>query len=164
MTRQLLIPILVALFLLTSGCGAADTGRISDSSGSTPGTTQTTEQALQATSTSAASEATAAIELQASHKGKLMDRAAIEQAVKADLAKYLQVAAAQITVIETAEHTWPDQGLGCTTSPGVFEPVSTPGYLVRLKHDNETHAYHTDLHGRFLRCVDMGKPLGPITR
>jgi cytoskeletal protein RodZ len=164
MRRQWIITGLIALFLLQTGCGAVDGGQSSESIVSASTTSQPADAIVEATATSATAEATRPTRPQASHTGTSMDRTVIERAVVNDLAKYLNVTAKQITVTETDERTWPDQGLGCNIRQGVFEPAPTPGYLIRLKHNDQAFRYHTDRQGSFLRCMDLGKPMGPITR
>lgn len=88
----------------------------------------------------------------------------IEDKVKADLASYLGTSVDQISTIEIAERTWPDRGLGCRIRSGVFEPQPIAGFLITLEHNGQAYPYHTDRASMFVRCLDPGKPLDPITR
>lgn len=161
--RQIMVAIFGALCLLLAGCGSDDGGQSPDSVVSASMTSQAADASREATPLPA-SEATYTAQPQASSTGALVDRTVIQRAVINDLAKYFNVTVEQIKLIETSERTWLDPGLGCNIRQGVFEPAPTPGFLITLQHNNETYAYHTDTQGRFVRCVDAGKPLGPITR
>ncbi len=93
-----------------------------------------------------------------------MDVALIERLVIEDLAATLGTTVTEIRHIATEARTWPDAGLGCQTRKGVYEPAPIGGYLVQLAHGMRTFEYHTDQAGHFLRCLEPGKPLGPIQR
>ena len=69
----------------------------------------------------------------------------------------------QIQVSSAIVRTWNDQGLGCARK-GMYEPVPTPGYELTLTYNQQTFRYHTDLHGRIIRCIESNKRLGPISR
>ena len=88
----------------------------------------------------------------------------MEQLVKADLAALFGAPIDQIVVAEAGERTWEDEGLGCNARRGVFESMGVPGYRIVLAHGADTFEYHTDRHGRFLRCIEPGKPLDPISK
>ena len=83
---------------------------------------------------------------------------------QADLAAFLGVPAAQIQISSSASRTWPDQGLGCSARKGVYEPAQIAGYEFIFSHGGATYRYHSDQHGRVVRCPDPGKPIGPIAR
>lgn len=83
--------------------------------------------------------------------------------VQAELAASLQVAADTITVVATRSRVWPDRGLGCAARPGQAEPERIPGYEIVLAHAGSTYTYHSDEHGRAIRCPDRKKPIGPIS-
>lgn len=82
---------------------------------------------------------------------------------RADLAAALQVDADTIRVASTHSRVWPDRGLGCAARPGQAEPERTPGYEIVLAHAGSTYTYHSDEHGRAIRCPDRKKPIGPIS-
>jgi hypothetical protein len=82
--------------------------------------------------------------------------------VKSDLASALGAPPDQIRIVEVITQSWGDQSLGCDARTGVFQAVPVPGYRILLSYGNELYRYHTDQHGHFVRCVEPGKPLGPI--
>lgn len=90
--------------------------------------------------------------------------AGIEAAVTADLASALGVSVERIQVTEAVEQTWPDQGLGCTDRKGVLEAAPVSGYRIILAYGGETYRYHADQAGNYVRCLESGKPLGPIIK
>lgn len=92
-----------------------------------------------------------------------LSQAAIEDLVTSDLAALLKQPVGQIQVSSAIVRTWNDQGLGCARK-GMYEPVPTPGYELTLTYNQQTFRYHTDLHGRIIRCIESNKRLGPISR
>ena len=89
-------------------------------------------------------------------------QAETEALVRADLAALLKVEADAIKVDEARSRTWTDKSLGCGERKGLEEPTPVPGYEFTLSHSDKKVRYHTDRHGRLVRCVKPGKPLGPI--
>ena len=88
----------------------------------------------------------------------------IERLVTEDLAAQSNDSIDQIQVSEVTARTWPNQQLGCGPPRSIFEPQPTPGYLIILTKADQTFRYHTDQHGRFVRCKDPVKPIDPIVR
>jgi hypothetical protein len=88
----------------------------------------------------------------------------METAVKADLAALLGIPIEHIGTTEAVAVSWPDQGLGCGARKGLFQAVPVPGYRIALSYGNDAFRYHTDRRGRFVRCLESGKPIGPIIR
>lgn len=66
------------------------------------------------------------------------------QQAKDDLARRLGVDAAQISVLEAREVTWPDSSLGCPEAGVDYEPVARAGWLIRLSVDRQMYFYHSD--------------------
>src|SRR5688572_15752750 len=59
-----------------------------------------------------------------------------------DLARRLQLSAADVTVLEARNVLWPDRSLGCPR-PGVAYPqVPQDGALIRLQAQGRTFNYH----------------------
>ena len=85
-----------------------------------------------------------------------------ELRVKADVSRRLSVPAQDVRVIESAERTWPDAGLGCNARRGVLPEARTPGFRIIVETGARRLTYHTDRRGRLLRCATPGKPLDPI--
>ena len=94
---------------------------------------------------------------------KALSRAEMEVLVKENLAARLKVAVDQIDVVDAAERTWPDDGLGCSARKGFSEPIPVPGFAFTLAHSSARYVYHTDRSGQFRRCPPR-KPVGPISR
>lgn len=91
-----------------------------------------------------------------------LSQAQTELKVREDVARRFRLPVAEVRVVESAPRTWPDRGLGCTARRGVFEPMDVPGYLVVAEAGTRRFIYHTDRHGRLVRCPATRKPLGPI--
>ena len=92
-------------------------------------------------------------------------QAETEALVRADLAAVLGVEADAIKVDEAKSRTWTDKSLGCGERKGLEEPTPVPGYEFTLSYSDKKVTYHTDRHGRLVRCAKPGKPgkpLGPI--
>lgn len=87
-----------------------------------------------------------------------------ETLVKADLAVALNVPVDRLQVTEVFTETWPDRELGCSATKGLFQAVPVPGYRIALSYGDEAFRYHTDRQGNFVRCLESGKPLGPIIK
>jgi hypothetical protein len=92
-----------------------------------------------------------------------LSREDTEKLAIADLAKRQNVRSESIKVAESAEHTWPDELLGCWNRR-MREPKPVQGYLIVLDISGTRHIYHTDRHGRMARCVTPKKGLSPIMR
>ena len=85
-----------------------------------------------------------------------------ELRVKADVSRRLGVPAQDVRVIESAERTWLDAGLGCNARRGVLPESRTAGFRIIVEAGTRRLTYHTDRRGRLLRCANPGKPLDPI--
>ena len=83
--------------------------------------------------------------------------------MKENLAARLKVPVDQIEVVDAADRTWPDDGLGCGARKGLSEPMPVPGFAFTLAHSGTRYVYHTDRSGQFRRC-NPEKPVGPIRR
>ena len=80
----------------------------------------------------------------------------IERAVQ----ELVQAAASdEVEVVSAEEVEWNDSGLGCPEPDTMYLQVITPGYLITLAADGETHAFHAgfDPEGPLVLCVD-GQP------
>ena len=86
----------------------------------------------------------------------------IELRVKADASRRLNVPAQDVRIVEAAERTWPDAGLGCSARRGVLPDARTPGFRIVIEAGARRLTYHTDRRGRLLRCTTPAKPLDPI--
>lgn len=77
-------------------------------------------------------------------------------ALKAELAKKLQVSdkALVIVVVEAVE--WGDASLGCPEPGMMYAQVITPGHRVVLAVDGQQYTYHTALAGNFVLCEQAG--------
>jgi len=114
-------------------------------------------------STASAAHAQPATPATAATPSAALSQTAIEDLVTSDLATLLKLPAGQIQINSTVARTWNDQGLGCARK-GLYEPAPTPGYELTLTSNGQTFRYHTDLHGRIIRCIESSKRLGPISR
>jgi hypothetical protein len=85
-----------------------------------------------------------------------------ELRVKAEAARRFRVRPEEVSVIETSERVWPDAGLGCNARRGVLEPSPTAGFRVIAEAGGRRLTFHTDRHGRLLRCISRPTPLDPI--
>ncbi|MGW7683174.1 hypothetical protein ACWGID_20740 [Kribbella sp. NPDC054772] len=77
---------------------------------------------------------------------------------KADLAKRLGVAAAEVTVVSSEEVTWPDGSLGCP-EPGMrYTQALVPGNRTILEAGGKQYQYHSGGHRAPFLCEH---PQGP---
>jgi hypothetical protein len=76
---------------------------------------------------------------------------AVDQA-KADLAKRLNVDAAQIEVLDASTATWPDKGLGCPKPGMAYAQVTVEGLLIRLRANGQAYEYHSGGGGAPFLC------------
>ena len=84
---------------------------------------------------------------------KNLSRAEMEVLVKENLAERLKVPVDQIAVVDAADRTWDDDGLGCGARKGFSEPISIPGFAFTLVHSSARRTlYHTDRSGHLKRC------------
>jgi hypothetical protein len=77
--------------------------------------------------------------------------APVRQAI-ADAARQAGVDPAAVSVVNVEPHEWPDSGLGCRGSGGIFAQVITPGFLVVLEAGGRRLEYHTDSGRQVVRC------------
>ena len=82
--------------------------------------------------------------------------------VKADVSRRLGVPAQDVRIVESAERTWPDAGLGCHARRGVLPESRTPGFRIVAETGARRLIYHTDRRGRLLHCAKPAKPLDPV--
>jgi hypothetical protein len=85
-----------------------------------------------------------------------------ELRVKAETARRLSVRPDEVRVIEASARVWPDAGLGCNARRGVLEPSPTRGFRIVAEATGRRLTFHTDRHGRLLRCITRAAPLDPI--
>ena len=78
----------------------------------------------------------------------------IEKA-KEDLAKRLSIAAAEISVVEAIQVTWPDASLGCPKMGVMYLQVVTPGFQITLEISGKKFIYHTDDKERIVFCPGL---------
>ena len=78
---------------------------------------------------------------------QLVDRA------KADLAKQLSVAAADIKVLAAEAVTWPDGSLGCPQPGMMYTQALVAGYFIRLQVGQTIANYHGGGQGEPFRCA-----------
>ena len=99
------------------------------------------------------------------------DRSAMELTLEETQAVLLErvlahggLEADDIEVVSAEARTWPDASLGCPSMRRMLgRSGPTPGYRFVLKMDGVARTFHSDRHGRILRCDLTQKPLGPIT-
>jgi hypothetical protein len=71
---------------------------------------------------------------------------------RAELARELAIAEADIAVVSVEEIEWRDSSLGCP-KPGVnYLQVITPGYKITLVAQGKSYEYHSDNNRRVVRC------------
>jgi len=61
---------------------------------------------------------------------------------RSDLARRIEIEAAEITVIDAGFVTWPSSALGCPESDMMYTQALVPGYRIRLRADGALHHYH----------------------
>jgi hypothetical protein len=83
----------------------------------------------------------------------------IIQAVTADLAKRLNLAPEEITLLSAELVEWPDGGMGCPAPGMAYITVITPGYKIVLAAGGEEYSYHSDMRGNFVLCGPDGVPV-----
>ncbi|HMB23726.1 MAG: hypothetical protein ACM33V_12895 [Chloroflexota bacterium] len=71
---------------------------------------------------------------------------------KEDLAERLKIATDQITLVKTADMTWPNAALGCPSPGKVYAQGRVPGYQIRLEAGGTEYVYNTDLSGQIILC------------
>ena len=83
----------------------------------------------------------------------------IERAAE-DLVHAAGADADAITVVSAEEEEWSDASLGCPEPNKIYAQMITPGYLIVLESDGNTHIYHTgaDPEGPLVRCAEDGTP------
>ncbi len=72
-----------------------------------------------------------------------------------DLAARLKVEEKEVTGTWKAVR-WPDASLGCPEPDKTYEPVPTPGYLIKLSQGGRTYLYHADA-SRVVPCDPPGR-------
>lgn len=64
---------------------------------------------------------------------------------KKDLAQRLDIAPADVKVLQTQKKNWPDTSLGCPVPGKVYAQVITPGFLIVLGASGRNYNYHANL-------------------
>lgn len=64
---------------------------------------------------------------------------------RADLAKRLRVAEADINAISGVQQSWPDSSLGCPERGEEYVQRPVDGWVLTLRHGSRSYTYHTDL-------------------
>jgi hypothetical protein len=85
-----------------------------------------------------------------------------EERVKADVAQRAKLEPEALRVVESADKTWPDAGLGCMARRGVLGRSPVSGYRVVVAAGERRFTYHTDRHGKLQPCDKPAKPLDRI--
>lgn len=162
------LALIVAGCLLLSACGASETaqnqqqaGAESQSSVAAPSELPATEGGTAMPSKPPKPSPTLTSQ-PAPGLGQALSLQQTEALIIADLAGFLKLPQDQIQMVSTERRTWPDQGLGCSKRAGVYEPAPVPGYRVVLSDGANTFTYHADQHGRFLRCREGDRRIGPM--
>lgn len=78
---------------------------------------------------------------------------AIELA-KAGLNRQMGVAETQIRLVQAQAAEWPDSSLGCAQKGMLYQPVITPGHVVKIATDTQSYTVHVGA-GRAVVC-DQG--------
>jgi hypothetical protein len=89
---------------------------------------------------------------------KELSQAETEVRVKNDMAKRVGLRPEDARIAESSARIWPDAGLGCNARRGLFEPAPVPGFEIVAEAGGRRFVYHTDRHGRLLRCSTPGLP------
>lgn len=71
---------------------------------------------------------------------------------KKDLAERLKITMDGITLVKTAEMTWPNAALGCPSPGKMYAQGQVPGYQIQLKAGDVEYVYNTDLTGQVIFC------------
>jgi hypothetical protein len=80
-----------------------------------------------------------------------VDAAVIEPIVAA-IARELNIAIGEVSVISVTPQVWPDSSLGCPQPDTLYAQVLTPGYRVMVDVSGEQLEFHTDERGTVVRC------------
>lgn len=82
---------------------------------------------------------------------------------KEDLARRALVKEETISVISAVQEQWPDGSLGCPKPGQFYTQAIVPGYRVTLSAAGRSYAYHSDMRGLFVVCLE-GVPSAPMTQ
>jgi hypothetical protein len=85
-----------------------------------------------------------------------------ELRVRAETARRLGVRTEDVRLIEVSARVWPDAGLGCNARRGVLESSPVHGFRIIAEAADRRLTFHTDRHGRLLRCTLPAKPIDRI--
>lgn len=89
-----------------------------------------------------------------SSSGSASPQGGVVEQAKADLMKRLGVDAGQVTVVSSAEVTWPDGSLGCP-QPGMrYTQMVVQGNRTVLAVGGKQYAYHSSAHRAPFLCED----------
>jgi hypothetical protein len=78
--------------------------------------------------------------------------AAVVEPIVAAIARELNVATGEVSVISVTPQVWPDSSLGCPQPDTLYAQVLTPGYQVMVDVSGEQIEFHTDERGTVVRC------------
>lgn len=82
----------------------------------------------------------------------------IERA-KEDMAERLSIPINNIILMEARGVIWSDASFGCPQPGMMYAQVLKPGYLIKLKYDNQEFEYHAGKGGSLRYCKN---PLPPV--
>ncbi len=75
---------------------------------------------------------------------------------KKDLTERLKITEDKVTLVKTAEVTWPNSALGCPSPGKVYPPKKVPGYQILFTANDVTYTYNTDWSGQVVLCFQQG--------
>jgi len=78
---------------------------------------------------------------------------------RADLAQRLGISKDEINVVEANSVVWPDGSLGCPEQGMQYAQVLTPGYLIRLRYQEQQFEYHASRGTTIVYCEDPAPPV-----
>jgi hypothetical protein len=76
----------------------------------------------------------------------------VVQIAMEDLARALDLAPGEISVLSVEAVEWPDTSLGCPRPGMMYAQVITPGLRVVLEANNQSYEYHTDQNSSVVLC------------
>jgi len=85
-------------------------------------------------------------------------RVLTEMAIE-DLAKRLNIATIQISLIEAKSVIWSNSSLGCPQPGMMYAEVLTPGYLIILSVNDKSYEYHAGKNPDVFLCENPTPPV-----